>query len=244
MDPNKKIHNHQEVQELIDNYLMGRLDKEQINNFNERLEENPQFQKIFDEQKATFKAIEEHNLKTSLDEYHAEIIEEPEKKWLTPGLLALAASVILLIGVSTWAIFYTGNSAQKVFAENFRPDPGLPTTMGTASQYEFYYGMVSYKRKEYNEAISSWEPLYAADPKNDTLVYFLGVANLANGNARQAKTYLKLANEKTKSAFYEDIQYYLALAYLKENNIEEAKNTLSICTSSACTKLLKQIKSF
>ncbi|WP_026451241.1 tetratricopeptide repeat protein [Aequorivita capsosiphonis] len=242
MNPNKNIPLSQETQELIDNYLLGKLDDTQLVNFKERLKIDPEFFKMFEEQKAIARVVEEYNLRKSLDGYHAEIVEEPEKKWLTPGLFALAASILLLIGVSAWAIFYTGNSAQKVFSENFRPDPGLPTTMGTASQYEFYYGMVSYKRKEYTEAISRWEPLYAANPKNDTLVYFLGVANLANGNARQAENYLKLATKKTESAFYEDIQYYLALAYLKENKIKEATESLSKNSSTAGKKLLKQIK--
>src|SRR5690606_2210724 len=83
---------------------------------------------------------------------------------------------------------------------------GLPTTMGTASDYEFYYGMVSYKRKEYGDAILRWEPLYAANPENDTVVYFLGVANLANSNPRQATKYLEMAQTKTESVFYEAIQ--------------------------------------
>ncbi|MGO3182436.1 MAG: tetratricopeptide repeat protein [Aequorivita sp.] len=243
MDPNREIHVNQETQELIDSYLLGRLDNVQLENFNERLKTDPGFSKILEEQKAMIKGVEEHNLRKSLDDYHTEIVEVPKKRWLAPALVALAASVLILIGVSIWAIFNSDNTAQKVFAENFRPDPGLPTTMGTASQYEFYYGMVSYKRKEYTEAISRWEPLYAAQPKNDTLVYFLGVANLANGNARQAENYLKLANEKTESAFYEDIQYYLALAYLKENKIKEAKEILSKNNSPAGIKLLKQIKS-
>lgn len=240
---NKKTQKCQETRELIDSYLLGRLDNAQLESFNVRLKTDPEFLKMLEAQKAVARGVEEHNLRKSLDDYHAEIVEEPEKKWLTPGLLALSASILLLIGVSTWAIFFTGNSAQKVFAENFTPDPGLPTKMGTASQYEFYYGMVSYKRKEYAEAISRWEPLYAAHPKNDTLVYFLGLANLANGNARQAENYLKLANEKTESAFSDDIHYYLALAYLKENKIKEAKEILSKSTSSAGIKLLKQVKS-
>ena len=114
--------------------------------------------------------------------------------------------------------------------------------MGTSSNYEFYYGMVNYKRKEYAEAILRWETLYAANPENDTLVYFLGVANLAKGNARQAEKYLQSAKEKTESTFYEDAQYYLALAFLRENKIKEAKEALAKSTSQASFELLKEIK--
>ncbi|OAD91090.1 hypothetical protein A7A78_04570 [Aequorivita soesokkakensis] len=242
MDPNKEIENNQETQELIDAYLLGKLDATALTDFNERLSIFPKFRAMVEEQRLLFKSVEEYNLKSSLDEYHSEIKDEPEKKWLSPGWLALAASFIVLIGIASWAIFNNGNSPQKVFAANFKPDPGLPTSMGTSSEYEFYYGMVNYKRKEYAEAISRWEPIYGANPENDTLVYFLGVANLANGNARQAEKYLKMANEKTESAFYEDAKYYLALSLLKEHKIEEAIETLSNSSSPANTSLLKQLK--
>ncbi len=242
MDPNKKIENNQETQELIDTYLLDKLDTAELSSFNERMKTDPDFRVLVEEQRLLFNSVEEYNLRNSLDDFHKEIAEEPEKKWKNPGWLALAASFLILIGVASWAIFNTGNSPEKVFDENFKPDPGLPTTMGTSSEYEFYYGMVNYKRKEYADAISRWEPIYGANPENDTLVYYLGVANLANGNARQAERYLQMANKKTKSVFYEDTKYYLALSLLKENKIQEAIETLTNSSSSANISLLQQIK--
>ncbi len=243
MDSNNKIQNSQETQELIDAYLLEDLDPNARADFEERMKLFPDFRTLVEEQKAIIRGVEEHTLKNSFEDFHSEIVEEPKKKWQSPSWLALAASVLILISVSIWAIFSSGNSSQKVFAANFKPDPGLPTTMSTSSNYDFYYGMVNYKRKEYSEAISRWETLYAANPENDTVIYFLGVANLANGNARQAKKYLQSAKEKPESAFYEDAQYYLALALLKENKIEEAKQALAESTSPASIVLLKEIKS-
>ena len=241
MDPNKEI-NDQETQELIDAYLLGNLDTNVLSDFEERMKIYPDFRARVEEQRLLLKSVEEYSLRNSLDEYHNSIEEEPQKKWLSPGWLAIAASFLILIGVASWAILKSGKSSEKVFAANFKPDPGLPTTMGTSSEYEFYYGMVNYKRKEYAEAISRWEPIYGANPENDTLVYFLGVANLAEGNVRQAKKYLQLAKKKTESTFYEDAKYYLALSLLKENNIEEARETLKNSSSSANISLLQQIK--
>lgn len=242
MEPNKQLENNQENQELIDAYLLRELDAAALADFNDRMKIYPDFRLMVEEQSLLFKSIEEYNLKNSLEEYHADILEEPEKKWQSPAWLAIAASLLIIIGVASWSIFNSGNSSEKVFAANFKPDPGLPTTMGTSSEYEFYYGMVNYKRKEYAEAISRWEPIYAAYPENDTLVYFLGVANLANGNPRQAKKYLQKANQKKESAFYEDSKYYLALSLLKENKIKEAKETLKNSSSAANISLLQQVK--
>jgi len=242
MDPNK-TYDDQETQELIDSYLLGQLNSDDLAEFKERMSLFPDFRAEVEKQKALMRGIEEIGLKNSLDDFHEEIVIDPEKKWLTPGWLALAASVLILIGVSSWAILNRGHSPDKVFAENFKPDPGLPTTMGKSSDYEFYYGMVSYKRKEYGDAILRWEPLYAANPENDTVVYFLGVANLANGNARQATKYLEMARTKTESVFYEDIQYYLALSLLKENRIEEAKQIIENSDAQKNKMLLEALGS-
>jgi hypothetical protein len=241
MDPDNQILNNQENQELIDAYLLGNLDTDELAEFNERMSLYPDFRFMVAEQKAMMQSVEEFNLQNSLDDFHAEIKEEPQKKWLSREWLALAASILVLISVSIWAILNGGNSPEKVFASNFKPDPGLPTTMGAASDYDFYYGMVNYKRKEYAEAINRWEPLYAANPENDTVVYFLGVANLANGNARQAEKYLQMVKGKTESAFYEETRYYLALSLLKEHKIEEAKSILEKSESSPSIVLLKEL---
>jgi len=242
MDPNNNIENTQENVDLIDAYLLGNLDSDQLFEFKQRMDLYPDFRLMVNEQKTLMQGIEEGNLRNSLNDFHTEIKDEPHKKWMSREWLALAASILVLISVSTWAFLNSGNSPEKVFTSNFKPDPGLPTTMGTASDYEFYYGMVNYKRKEYAEAINRWEPLYAANPENDTVVYFLGVANLAQGKARQAEKYLQMIREKTESVFYEEIRYYLALSLLKENKIEEAKNVLEQSESSANIVLLKELK--
>lgn len=242
MDPNNQIENTQANQELIDAYLLGKLDTDELAEFNSRMDSSAAFRLMVEEQQAVMQGIEEQNLQNSLDGYHAEIKEEPQKKWLSREWLALAASLVILIGVSTWAILNNSNSPEKVFSSNFKPDPGLPTTMGTSSDYDFYHGMVNYKSKEYAEAIHRWESLYAANPDNDTVVYFLGVANLANGNARQAEKYLQLAKKESKSVFSEEIRFYLALALLKGNKIEEAKTVLENSETAANKLLLKEIE--
>jgi len=241
MNPNNQIENNQENAELIDAYLLGSLDSDELAEFEERMNLFPDLRQLVKEQKTLMQSVEETNLKDSLNDFHSEIKQGPEKKGMSRGWLALAASFLVLISVSIWAVLNSGNSPEKVFSANFKPDPGLPTTMGTASDYEFYYGMVNYKRKEYAEAINRWESLYAANPENDTVVYFLGVANLANGNPRQAEKYLKLAKKKTNSVFYKEVNYYLALSLLKENKIEEAKTVLEKSESSASKVLLKEI---
>lgn len=241
MESNKEEIKTQQTQELIDAYLMDKLEGDTLFSFKRQLEASSELRLLVNEQRAIMLAVEEENLRKNLNSYHKEIPKLSKKKRNSRTWLAIAASVLILIGASTWAIFYNTNSPQKVFAKNFKPDPGLPTTMGTLANYEFYHGMVNYKRKEYAEAISQWESLYAASPDNDTLVYFLGVANLANGNVNDAEKYLQTANKHSQSTFYSDTQYYLALTLVKMDKIDEAKDILRKTNSPAAAALLDDL---
>lgn len=227
----------------IDRYLLGRLEGEELKNFELRLKNDGDLREMVAQQRLLLEGIEEFHLKNQLDHYHRQMeVENIDKKPLTIWL-AIAASIVILIGVSFWAITDTQSAAQKVFAKNFQPDPGLPTTMGTTSEYEFYSGMVSYKRKKYSEAIALWEPLYTENPTNDTLVYFLGVAHLAKGDNVAAEQYLKMAHSIETSIFVEEANYYLALTLLKENKVHEAKKILENSSFPASIGLMEQIKS-
>ncbi|MCG2420273.1 hypothetical protein K8089_14685 [Aequorivita sp. F47161] len=242
METNNNKENPQENQDLIDAYLLGNLEAKELAEFNEKMNLSTNFKQKVEEQKTMMESAEEINIKDLLEDFHKEIEDLSYSNWMSRGRLALAASVLILIAVSSWAIFFHENSAERVFAENFKPDPGLPTTMGTTANYNFYFGMVNYKRKNYTDAIASWEPLYAANPTNDTLVYFLGVANLANNNPRQAEKYLLLAQQNSESVFIEEAKHYLALTLLRKNNISEAKAILSKSQSPSNIALLKALE--
>ncbi len=241
MEPNNIKYNQEDL-ELIDAYFLGNLDSDELAEFKERKRKYPKFTQLVKEQKDLIDGIEEISLKNKLDDFHESAESSSDGNWRSRGKWALAASLLVLISVCGWALL-DRNSADRVFATNFKPDPGLPTTMGAYSNYDFYYGMVNYKRKEYAEAISKWEPLYAANAQNDTLTYFLGVANLANGNSRQAEKYLQLAKKDTGSIFSEEIRFYLALALLKKHNIAEAKTVLNGNNFPANIALLKDLES-
>ena len=239
---NENAHNNGMIYQ-IDKYLLGHLEGEELRSFKERFDQDYEFRKMVAEQRLLVEGIEEFHFKKQLDLYHTQMELENARKKPLAIWLSIAACVVILIGVSFWAISDTETAAQKVFAKNFQPDPGLPTTMGSTSEYEFYSGMVSYKRKDYVGAIALWKPLHAAHPSNDTLIYFLGVAYLAQGENEQAEEYLKMAQTFPKSIFVEEANYYLALTLLRENKVEEAKKSLKNSTFPASIGLREQIKS-
>ncbi|MCZ4317446.1 hypothetical protein O4H26_00415 [Aequorivita viscosa] len=152
---------------------------------------------------------------------------------------SIAAVLVVLLGIF-W-MMQNSNSPEKIFATHFEADPGLRTVMGTTSDYDFYEGMVVYKRKEYKEAIDWWQKLLPEKANNDTLNYFLGVAHLAEGNAEKSLKYLEPASKFSEGIFKEDAAHYTALAKIKLGQIEEAKQMLKEYPSEKNNELLKAL---
>jgi tetratricopeptide (TPR) repeat protein len=133
------------------------------------------------------------------------------------------------------------NSSERIFAENFKPDVGLPLKMDNASAHAFYEGMLDYKQENYEGAIEKWQVLLWEKPQNDTLNYFLGVSHLALGNAAKAIEYLENQERYRQSIFKDDAAWYTALAKIKEGGLEEARGFLQKYPSTRNAKLLDEL---
>ncbi len=241
MDTNKKAYYTEEMQQLIDNYLLDRLDSNSRAAFQEKMKEDPNLRKAVEEQQLITQSIEEYYIRNTLDKFHTSL-QKSRKRKIFYSWAAVAASIAIIVGVTSWALFFKENTTEQIFAENFVVDPGLPTTMGNTSNYIFYDGMVSYKRKNYSQAIEKWQKIYPEKSNNDTLNYFLGVANLAEGKSKMAQIYFQRAILDENSAFFEEAQYYYALSQIKDGKVSEAKKSLAKSSFSKSVVLLHQLE--
>ena len=130
------------------------------------------------------------------------------------------------MGFGYWLLFRQKSAEEKLFAQYFKPDPGLLTPMSTTSDYEFYRGMVDYKQGKYELAIERWNPLLMQKPENDTLNFYLGVSYLAQEKNEEAIEYLSKAVNNPNSIFINESWYYLGLIYLDKGNTDDAIHSL------------------
>lgn len=222
------------------------MNTRELNDFNQLLELDDEFKTKVEDVKTMLLSIENQSLKEQLDEFHKNIPKTKVKKskdkkvrYLYYSKFAAAAALIIAVG-SIW--FFSTPQNEKLYAKHFKPDPGLPTTMSSTDNFEFYDGMVSYKHGDYDIAIDKWKTLKESSPENDTLNYFLGIAFLANKNVPDAIPYLEnAADAEDDFVFLNDTYYYLGLAYMKEGNIELAKKNLSLCETDASKLILSKL---
>jgi tetratricopeptide (TPR) repeat protein len=217
--------------EEIEQYLTGRMKSEERAAFEKRLASDASLKKEVETYKFLIDGVQEKALREEMETFHREVEQKnsasnpPVRRLGGFARVALAASVIVLFGIGFWMIRSQVSSDTRLFNEHFLPDPGLMTPMSTTSNYEFFRGMVDYKQEKYKAAILRWESLLKQKPENDTLTYYLGVAWLAEGDASKAIYYLEKPFIQ-QSIFGSDRNFYLGLAYLKNNQPEKAKEAL------------------
>ena len=231
----------QEEQEQFERFLLGRMDAEEQTLFRQNLTDDKNVAAAFEEFKQLFLAIEEKGLRAQLENYHSATKKVSETKKSAFYRYRIAAGVAVLVTMGIW-FMNQPTSNQSLFEEHFSPDPGLPTVMGANSNYDFNEAMVDYKQKNYDVAIGKWEKILEQKPNNDTLNYFLGAANLAEGNTGQAIDYFDQTLTSESPTFKSEALYYLALAHLKENNTTEAVKSLKMSSDTRSKQLLNKIQ--
>ena len=82
--------------------------------------------------------------------------------------------------------------------------------------------MLDYKTGNYIKAINEWSKLKTGTSSNDTLNYFLGAAQQADGNNASAIALLQSMTADAEKPFYKDACWYTGLALLKQGKINKA----------------------
>ncbi|TXD83835.1 hypothetical protein ESY86_07255 [Subsaximicrobium wynnwilliamsii] len=233
----------QELLETVERHLNKTMSKQEALDFELRLAEDPQFRTHVADIKTLLLGIGNQSLKERLDEFHEALPESQmessnskTKSTMLWGKFAAAILIFAAIGGFWW---FSTTQNERLYAEYFTPDPGLPTTMSSSTNFEFYDAMVDYKQGNYKIAIEKWEALSI---ENDTLDYFLGVAYLADKNQKRAIPFLEKSTQNTAFPLLNDAYYYLGLAYLKEGNIALAKKNLSLSATEDSQLLLSELE--
>lgn len=232
----------------IEAYLEGTLSKEKHQEFEALLQSDPELQSKLNWVKEMQEGIETAVFREQLEHFHTQVIDEDsnidipkiKKRFNRNFGYSIAAALLIGLGV-IW--FLKPNSNQLVFNKYYTPDPGLPTVMGSEGAFNFYDGMVDYKRGAYQIAIAKWQKLLEQEQQNDTLQYFIGMAYMASEEDRRAIPYLDKVSNNNFSVFSKDAKYYKALYLIKMGEITTASEILtSLKEMPRAQEVLKEIQ--
>lgn len=142
-------------------------------------------------------------------------------KWM-----AVAATVLLLVGVSVYIFQDKKTPEQQLFATYFSPrvHPDAPMRgESTASLEETEMkAMYAYEAEDFKKSVNYYEVLVNEYPKSSKHALFLSISYLGVNNPQKAINVLSRLNNVDES-YKTDIAWYLALAYLKNNERNAAR---------------------
>ncbi len=236
--------------DIIEVYLDQKKVSDKETMRKEKLDRIPHIEAKIAHVKKVREEIEDSIRQSKITEFHQHILVDEDDlnvknqfaKKSNPKIIWYSVAAVLVVTIGILWMIQGKPTSEKIFAENFKPDIGLPLKMGVTNSLAFYEGMVDYKQENYKNAIDQWQVLWKDNPKNDTLNYFLGVANLAQGNSKKSLEYLQNQNLFQQGIFKEDAAYYTALAKIKEGQFDDAKILLKNNPSDRNKKLLAELE--
>jgi tetratricopeptide (TPR) repeat protein len=231
-----------EESEIIDKYLRGELNAEQLDKFLKNLQSDGDLQKKITLRKLIVAGISQsyaEDLKSKLAEFDRSL--ENKKRFQFSWKTAAVFAVLIISG----SIFYL--AIQKPNPYDFdMVEPGLPNAMGANNMIALNNAMSAFKTADYKSSGKAFEILLSNKPKNDTLLYFSGLCDFRNKKNELAIQ--KWNHIKASSTFFSKTQYRLAIAYwsigeekkaveLLEKIVKEEGNILQVESEKALKAL-------
>ncbi|KOF03228.1 hypothetical protein OB69_07950 [Roseivirga seohaensis subsp. aquiponti] len=221
--------------QLIEDYLNGSLKASEKAEVEARLMQDNAFAKILAQQQDLLAVVDkkvEDDLRLLLAKEEAKLSNNVTNKVSSPTIpisrwLSVAAAVVVLITVG-WLLFRNESSpnGSTLFAENFTAYTNIiaPNRRGENDESRLSLAFLAYDNKQYQKAIADFETL-KSDTLKSELTFYIGVSYLAINEIE--KGIITLKDDAIDSKFAMEKQWYLALAYLKKNDIDAAKIALN-----------------
>lgn len=236
---------------LITQFLNNSLSDKDKKVFDTLLETDVEFAKEVAFQQSLQKVIakEEYTtLKTHLQSLEKSNKATGYKKWL------VAASIVLLLGFTgLWFLNSDVSvSSQELYAQNFEPYRNVikPIVRGGMADTLETMAFTAYETKNYDKALTLFDKMLEENDSEITKFYKANVL-LQLDKAEEAIAIFK-QNMNLKEDWKSKNSWYLAMAYLKIDDVENAKKQLETLENNqnntfktvAIQKLLKTLSSF
>lgn len=221
-----------EHQEKIEKYIQGKLTTDQLLAFEKELAADSQLASLLADHRKSeiaIKAAARQQLREASQTAYDNLSKLQHQRVLMMRRLAIAASFTLLLAAGFWWLNSGAgkNTPEELFAQYFEM-PAAPSVRNGNEQTntKWQRAVDFYAKQEFQSAIPLFQELLldgSFDQKES--VKLLLAASLISEN--QPTEALEIIDEiNTDSSFKEDAEWYRALAFMKDNKIEEAKKAL------------------
>ncbi|MEM9075565.1 MAG: tetratricopeptide repeat protein [Bacteroidota bacterium] len=206
--------------ELLEDYLNGKLSKEEKIAFDKKLNADPNLKKELEKHKLLHEAMADFDaidFRKRIQEVEKDVSFKQNKK-RNQGFFRIAASLAILIGLGIiWTTYEP--SRDNLFEEYYSAYPMEDIKRGSQEQIPQQV-LNDYSSKKYGEVISYFELLVQKYPEDDIIKMYLGTSYLEENRTKEALSVFKTIDD---NAYKEHALWYISLCYL---NLEDRKNCI------------------
>ncbi|CAN5816371.1 hypothetical protein BH10BAC2_BH10BAC2_26610 [soil metagenome] len=225
--------------ELLIKYMDGELDATEKAATEKLLQEDAALKERFENLLAAKQAIKSQGLKQHIQSLHQQYYSEIQVAETAPAKVVKPAfgiktfmriAAVFILVIAGYGVYqYTATNNESLFADNFISYQ-LPVTRGANSPDEIDS---LYSVNNYAAVIQA---VQYKDVKTQKDYFLAAQAHLQMNDATAAiaafKNVEQINSTATDKYFAQETDYYLALAYIKAGNIEEAEKQLSKITAN------------
>jgi tetratricopeptide (TPR) repeat protein len=220
-----------EKDEKIERYLSGQMNGDEKADFENEMKNDPVLMKNVELDKALVEQIKYHAfLEKQILHGKKELKRHKNLQLTTYTILSLAAVLLILFFIPG---IWQQNNYDKLFASAYQVYPNDYLSVDATFRGDTMIdslelaAMTAYENKDFLNAESKIKEILQTG-ENHELRFFLSITQLENGKTDDAIESLQaLYSLPENFKYYEQTRWYLALAWIKLNNKEEAKRLLN-----------------
>lgn len=226
---------------LIEKYFQGKLDKDELQLFNEKLQQDPSFEQEFRDMKLIRDAVKETSRIRALDilqnaEANLTNQETTKINVSMKRLVSIAASLLIVATVSYFA-FSGGTGAltgEEIVANYYEPYTNIVSggVRGSDSPINTLKARAynAYDIADYSTSADLFKDLLSSEKSAANYLYS-GIANLEAGNLELAKNNLNTVMNNFTD-LKDQAQWYLSMTLFKEGSDSEALSNIAVLALS------------
>lgn len=233
------------LQNQIERYLLNKMTEEETMIFSEKINGDPLLKNEVELTALIIGATKKVGEKKDLADIDVlrnasstEIQMLTKRKKVNPFLKTMfwvtSSAAVILVAVVLFNFNKQNNYTEELFASYYQPyvdETEFDRGGSDLSKEDAVFltdALSLYNNKKYAEALTVFDQI--SDDNQHTVSIFKAVCLLETGKAKQAVQLLETALSENGEGweYYQDAQWYLALAYVKSRRIEDAVNLLKI----------------
>ncbi|MCG8412512.1 MAG: hypothetical protein MI739_14635 [Bacteroidales bacterium] len=228
--------------QLVEEYLDGTLSINEQIKFNEHLKNDQELRKEFRLRKEINRAILENDI-LNLRESLQEIIDTPKERTIFQNpfvISSFAASIIILI-VFTWSIFFSSNiTPEDIYINHYYKYPVITynrTVSDNLNNTNLDKAFLNYETENYNKSKNFLNLVLNDNRQNAMAKFYLASCEMELNNIQAAQEIFLELIQNSNHIFWEQAYWYLALIYIKKDDIDNASLILNkIIKGNMCKK--------